>query len=438
MLLLCLKQFKSINMKKITLILVVMFASILAIAQQVPNNQFETWSGGKPVSWDASNESILGTTFTCVTQETASPQSGTKAVKIETLTKYVFPIGNSTLPGLITLGEFSINISTQTGAVEGGVPFPYRPAKLKGHFMSQPGVGDTGMIAVGLSKMYGPVRDTIGYVEYYFPDQVTTWTHFEVDIIWDNADIPDSLNIVASSSNLVTQVFTGGSKLWLDSLYFAYDFLFNETQNVCQGTVVNWRSQILTQTGVYYDSLISSEGTDSVYVLDLTVNDLPALFNVTGGGSYNQGGPGVPVGLSGSETGVIYTLFVDGAQVTTLTGDGNALDFGAQTTEGTYTVVAVSTLGCVADMDSSAIVLMITQIQENQSDIINVFPNPANDHIFIESPTPVENILITDMNGRTVWKGKQTTIDVSAFEKGNYIISVTTSEKKSQISIVIR
>lgn len=410
----------------------------MLFAQAIPNNQFETWSGGKPVSWDASNEIILGTTFTCVTQETTNPQSGTNAVKIETLTKYIFPIGNSTLPGLITLGEFTINITTQTGAIEGGVPFPYRPAKLKGHFMSQPGVGDTGMIAVGLSKMYGPVRDTIGYVEYYFPDQVTTWTHFDVDIIWDNADTPDSLNIVASSSNLVTQVFTGGSKLWLDSLYFAYPYLFYETQNVCQGAPVVWHSQTLFQTGVYYDSLISSEGTDSVYVLNLTVYSLPTLFGVTGGGSYNQGGAGVPVGLSGSQPGILYTLFVDGTPVTTLTGNGNPLDFGDQTTEGTYTVIATdNTTGCTTTMNGSAVIIVIVNVPETGISDIFVFPNPADDHIIIESPLPVEDVEITDMSGRTVWKGKQTTIDVSAFEKGNYIVSVTTSEKKSQICIFI-
>ena len=90
----------------------------------------------------------------------------------------------------------------------------------------------------------------------------------------------------------------------------------------------------------------------------ITVNPLPSLFTVTGGGSYDAGGSGVHVGLSGSETGVNYQLFNGVTSVgSPLAGTGSALDFGLQTAAGTYTVVATNpTTAATRTMTGSALV----------------------------------------------------------------------------------
>lgn len=84
----------------------------------------------------------------------------------------------------------------------------------------------------------------------------------------------------------------------------------------------------------------------------------PTAFNVTGGGSFCSGGSGVSVGLSGSETGVTYQLFNGGNTVgSPIFGTGSSIDFGSQTSAGTYTVVATRTSGgCTANMSGSATV----------------------------------------------------------------------------------
>ncbi len=74
----------------------------------------------------------------------------------------------------------------------------------------------------------------------------------------------------------------------------------------------------------------------------LSVNPLPASYNVTGGGSYCAGGAGVAVGLDGSASGVTYSLKRGGAIVSSLPGSGAALDFGLQTVAGTYSVAATN------------------------------------------------------------------------------------------------
>ena len=77
----------------------------------------------------------------------------------------------------------------------------------------------------------------------------------------------------------------------------------------------------------------------------------PAAFAVTGGGSYCQGAGGLPVGLSGSQLGVTYTLS-PGAVV--LPGTGAALSFGNQLA-GTYTVSGTNAGGTTA-MTGSAVI----------------------------------------------------------------------------------
>jgi photosystem II stability/assembly factor-like uncharacterized protein len=69
----------------------------------------------------------------------------------------------------------------------------------------------------------------------------------------------------------------------------------------------------------------------------------PAIFTVTGSGSYCTGTNGLAVGLSGSEVGVIYTLYQDNSPLLVqLTGDGSSLNFGNYT-YGTYTILATNT-----------------------------------------------------------------------------------------------
>jgi hypothetical protein len=90
----------------------------------------------------------------------------------------------------------------------------------------------------------------------------------------------------------------------------------------------------------------------------ITVNSLPAISVVTGGGSYCAGGTGVNIGVDASVVGVDYQLY-DGAGAvgSPLAGTGASLSFGAYTAVGTYTVAAVdASTGCKSNMLDSAVV----------------------------------------------------------------------------------
>ena len=97
----------------------------------------------------------------------------------------------------------------------------------------------------------------------------------------------------------------------------------------------------------------SMSGSASVSLLAL-----PSVYTVTGGGGYCTGGTGVHVGLNYGNTGINYQLYQGASTVgSPVAGANAAIDFGLQTTVGTYTVVGTNaTTGCVNNMDMSATV----------------------------------------------------------------------------------
>ncbi len=94
-------------------------------------------------------------------------------------------------------------------------------------------------------------------------------------------------------------------------------------------------------------------GSASVYI-----NPLPVTYSVSGGGAYCMGGAGVPVTLSGSNSGVNYQVKIDGVNYgAPLPGTGGALSLGSFIIPGTATVEAINaTTGCNATMAGSAII----------------------------------------------------------------------------------
>ncbi len=82
----------------------------------------------------------------------------------------------------------------------------------------------------------------------------------------------------------------------------------------------------------------------------------PQAFAVTGGGAYCEGGDGVAIGLSGSQTNVLYQLKLNGENFgDALAGTGSALSFGLHTAIGTYTISATNG-NCSAEMTGNTFV----------------------------------------------------------------------------------
>ncbi len=215
-------------MNKHTLAILIICFSVLLTSyntsaqNQIPNADFESWSGGTPTSWDTSNENILGTDFICVTRDQTNPYSGTSSAKVQSVTHNIFIVGPVTMPGILTLGDVVIDILNATGTVEGGVPISGLPKFLKGHYKYTPVAGDSCIIGIGLSKWNGTSSDTVAYAYKTFGDPVTAWQEFSIPIEYTTWIEPDSMNIMLVSSNIATGSPTGGSTMWVDSLWLEY------------------------------------------------------------------------------------------------------------------------------------------------------------------------------------------------------------------------
>ncbi|WP_345084419.1 hypothetical protein, partial [Nemorincola caseinilytica] len=88
-------------------------------------------------------------------------------------------------------------------------------------------------------------------------------------------------------------------------------------------------------------------------------NEVPASYDVTGGGTYCSGTGGVAIGVAQSQAGMSYQLYRGATPVTgaTQAGTGSAISFGMLTTSGAYAVIATNTTtGCTSNMNGSVTV----------------------------------------------------------------------------------
>lgn len=96
----------------------------------------------------------------------------------------------------------------------------------------------------------------------------------------------------------------------------------------------------------------------------VTVNTAPAAFSVTGGGSFCASSTaGLPVGLSGSASGINYSLSDGTSTVATIPGTGSTLSFGTFSVAATYTVSATNPANtCTSAMSGSATIAITAPV----------------------------------------------------------------------------
>ena len=204
---------------------VLTFLMISAVKSQttIPNGSFEDWVNysnySDPQYWDTPNEELMAIPFfgTTVVTRSNDHQAGTYSAKLETKHITLPPVD---VPGVLTLGELTIDIFTQTYTINGGAPINDIPTHLKGFFKFQPQGGDSCVIGIGLTRMNGGVRDSIGAGYYSTHDTVNAWTPFSAWIDYDTVAVPDTFNILVMSS--AVEVPTPGTILYVDDLFLDY------------------------------------------------------------------------------------------------------------------------------------------------------------------------------------------------------------------------
>ena len=150
-----------------------------------------------------------------------------------------------------------------------------------------------------------------------------------------------------------------------------------------------------------------------------------------------------PVTLRPSVPGGVFS----GAGMSGTSFDPGAAGLGSHIITYDYT----DSHGCNSTVSDSTLVDACLQVPESQLlEIMRVYPNPANTSLKVSLPVVrdgIFNILLTDLAGRQVLKEhavitpglNEITMDVSGFEAGVYVLSVSLDgSEKRNLRVVIQ
>ena len=84
---------------------------------------------------------------------------------------------------------------------------------------------------------------------------------------------------------------------------------------------------------------------------------------------------------------------------------------------------------------SPLVSMRLEGVYEAEASSLAVWPNPAEDNLFVKSEAAVKSYAVADMNGRSVVSGvngedQEISISVSALAPGSYILQVSTVDGK--------
>jgi len=196
----------------------ILFFSIVYFgkAQTIPNNDFENWENlglyEEPVSWNTPNQftSLIGGIGVTKSDDAFS---GSLSARLETIE---MADGAFQAPGLLTLSEFNVDIATQEFSFSGGFFLRENVSKLTGMYKYAGVDGDSASVVIyNFRHPEGEAMDTIG-VGFTFLHDADDWTPFEVIMVNNNYNLPDTFNVMIISSG--SEEMKIGSTLLVDNI----------------------------------------------------------------------------------------------------------------------------------------------------------------------------------------------------------------------------
>ncbi len=196
-------------------------------------------------------------------------------------------------------------------------------------------------------------------------------------------------------------------------LEFSYDMSTTFMEDINDIEVSLWLQN--NNTKEIYNSHYAYTYTEHCY----PVRNLNVLANNQLTVKWDKPETGSPIG---------YNVYVDGELVAEKTA---SLEYSATSKNNRYVeVVAVYE----NDMTSVGVAKQIVaeeNVNEIETNDINIYPNPANDRLHIETKAEIEEVVIYDVYGRqqsTVNGQQLLTIDLSILNTGIYFIKINTKE----------
>ncbi|MFT5778944.1 MAG: hypothetical protein ACI837_001901 [Crocinitomicaceae bacterium] len=214
---------------KTTITLILLFLTGTIIAQTQPlitgTESFETWetaeSGQLPEFWDGFNRIILFAgspvgEVACIEKNSLDPKDGNYSVKLTS--KSI--MGGPAVPGILTSGDLNVDFTTQSGDIDGGIPFTQKPDRFVGWYKYTPNGADSAYIDVAFTED----GIQVGQGSIFLTATSSGWAQFTVDLSYNSGANPDSMNVVFMTTTEQT-VVPEGSILEIDAVSFETDNL---------------------------------------------------------------------------------------------------------------------------------------------------------------------------------------------------------------------
>ncbi|NOU45615.1 MAG: T9SS type A sorting domain-containing protein [Bacteroidales bacterium] len=257
-----------------------------------------------------------------------------------------------TVNGILTLTDGIVNLGSNNLLLNEGATIAGTPSA--DNMVVATGTGELRKRMTGAGSFTFPVGDNDGTAEY---------SPITIDF---TAGTFDSAYV---GVNLVNQAYPGVTenyinRYWNLSSEGITDFSCNTRFDYVQADVAGIEDSIycfrMTPTTDLYSitnvnlNRLTATGISALGSFTGRTKGLPFGFEVTGTGSYCDGGEGLPVGLSGSETGVVYTLYKDAVIEASMAGTGSPISFGIQL-PATYTISGTNDYG-TTPMSGNAVI----------------------------------------------------------------------------------
>jgi len=186
-------------------------------SQAIPNAGFENWLNmgtyEDPQGWATLN-SVSNFGYPVFVTKTTDAYSGTYAIMLNTVS-FIDPFTNApdSMGGIALTGQMPGNF------IIPGFPFTQRPVDLKGYYKYSPASGDSAFVFVTLTKWdtVSNSQTTIGEGIFFTDIPATSYTGFQIPIIYYSAAAPDSAVIYLFSGGNIPKP---GSELKVDELAF--------------------------------------------------------------------------------------------------------------------------------------------------------------------------------------------------------------------------
>lgn len=197
----------------------------------------------------------------------------------------------------------------------------------------------------------------------------------------------------------------------------------NLSEEICQGETYTFAGETLNSSGVYSHTYQTSSGCDSIVTLTLTVNQID--INITQ--NFNI--------LTATNTNADSYQWLDCDNNYAVIPGANNQDYEVYSS-GNYAIELTENF-CTDTSD--CVYVLITDIETETINNINIYPNPTSGIFTIEADN-INKIEITDINGQSIYinQNNYKNIDLKHYPKGVYFIKIITNNKIFNKKIILQ